>query len=358
MYFLFKLIFIYAIFLLMPKTANAEFVLLKEDKTNSCSLQLAEAKNIKHQCQVTTDQSSSLEVWQNRLSFYFGKISEQDFIFLKKTYSGWSKSQTSVVYNQHKSYQLVDFLPPLIQALNGHRFIPEETKLKSQDRYFAKLLSSPQTNFKKSLYMNCWGLVYEVLRAAKNSQAKPLLFMAQASVMLSQIRNNSDTLLTWQEPLENSIPGELSNPGDIILVMHKSLTGYEYLDHIAIVIDDGIYFEKAGTGEDVPIRIIEEETLFKIWPPGVFRYELRRLHHNALLTHPKDTFGLNSSAIKKQFFPLAEIPPSIRKNTSITWDMESKSIFSLSWFHMINISPLSIDDTGKARLKSTLYQPL
>ena len=245
-----------------------------------------------------------------------------------------------------------------IQALNDHRFIPEVKTIKQQDENFVARLSTPETEFIKYLYMNCWGLVYEVLRAAKHSQAKPALFMAQGSLMLEQLRQNSELLLTLQEPVEFPIPGNLTRPGDIILVMHKSSAGYEYLDHIAIAIDDGIYFEKAGTGEDVPIRIIDEETLVKIWPPGVFRYELRRLHQNASLPHPKEIFSLNSSAIKEQFFPLAEIPLNMSEDTSITWDVESKNLSSISWFHMIDISPLLRDDAEKARLTDNLYQPI
>ena len=342
----------------MPKTAKAEFVLLKDDQIKSCSLQLSEARNIEHQCLITIDDSSPLEFWKNRLSFHFGKISEQEFIALKNIYSGWSQSQTAVNYDHNKFYQMIDFLPPLIQALNGHRFIPEETSLKSKDWDFRGLLSSSPHNLKKYLYMNCWGLVYEVLRAAKHSQTEPSIFMAQASVMLAQLRKNSNLLLSLQEPSEFPIPNALSKPGDIILVMHKSLAGYEYLDHIAIAIDDDIYFEKAGTGEDVPIRIIDEETLVKIWPPGVFRYELRRLNQSATLPHPQAIFSLNSPEIKKQFAPLAEIPLNISQNTSITWDIESKSLSSISWFHMIDLAPLSRDDTKKARLPDKLYQPL
>ena len=98
--------------------------------------------------------------------------------------------------------------------------------------------------------------------------------------------------------------------------------------------------------------------MLKIWQPGVFRYELRRLDHNALLPHPKEIFGLNSLEIKEQFSPLAKIPLNISKDTTITWDMESKSLSSISWFYAIDIAPLSLDDTGKARLTEKLYQPL
>ena len=357
MCFLFKILFIYGILLLLPQTSKAEFVPLKSDRTRSCSLQLFEARKIQHQCQVTIDSSSPLEVWQNRLSFLFGQISEQDFIFLKNTYSGWSRSPSSVKYKPNKSYRLVDFLPPLIQAFNSHRFIPEATLLESQDDYFGKLLSSSQGDLKKYLYINCWGLVYEVLRAAVNSQAQPSIFMAQSSLILEQIRKNSHKLLTLQEASEFPIPGILSKPGDIILITHESLTGYEYLDHAVIVVDDGIYFEKAGTGKDVPIRIVDRETLLKIWPPGVFRYELRRLHQNALLPHPQDIFSLDSLEIKSQLFPDVEIPANISKNTNLTWDVENHDLSSITWFHTIDIS-LSRDKMGKARLTEKLYQPL
>ena len=357
MYFLFKILCIYGILLLVPKTSRAEFVLLKNDRTESCSLQLFEARKIQHQCQVTKDENSPLEVWQDRLSFNFGKISQADFIFLKNTYGGWSQSQTSVEYSPNKSYQLLDFLPPLIQALNGHRFIPEETVEAAYSDDFGERLSSSQRDLKKYLYLNCWGLTYEVLRSAVNSQARPSIFMAQASLMLEQIRNNSHHILTLQQPSEFPIPGIFSNPGDIILITHKSSSGYEYLDHTVIIIDDGIYFEKAGTGEDVPIRIIDRETLLQIWSPGIFRYELRRLHQNAVFPHPQEIFSLDSLKIKSQLFSLDKISLDRTKNTTITWDIESRNLSSISWFYMIDIL-LSRDNTGQAELINQLYKPL
>ena len=343
---------------MVSQPSKAEFVRLREDQTQSCSLQLTEAKKIEHQCLITIDETSPLEFWKPRLSFHFGKISESDFISLKNIYSGWSRTQTAISYDPDKSYQLIDFLPPLIQALNAHRFIPEAKTIKQEDEDFVARLSTPETEFIKYLYMNCWGLVYEVLRAAKHSQAKPALFMAQGSLMLEQLRQNSELLLTLQEPVEFPIPGSLTRPGDIILVMHKSSAGYKYLDHIAIAIDDGIYFEKAGTGEHVPIRLIDEDTLRQIWPPGVFYYELRRLDQNAVLPHPREIFSLNAPQIKEQFFPGTTIPPNISKNTSLTWDIESKNSSSISWFYMIDLAPLLRDKTRKARLTDNLYQPL
>ncbi len=346
---IFKVVIIYVVFLIIPKKSQAEFVKVREDETESCSLQLTQAKNIQHKCLVKIDNSNPLELWKNRLSFDFGKITKSDFIFLKNTYSGWSKSQTAVVYDPNRTYQLIDFLPPLIQALNGHRFIPEKTQttLNNQD------LSS----LEKYLYMNCWGLVYEVLRLAKHSPTEAVIFMAQGSVMLDRIRNNSEMLLSFQEPSEMARSNLSIQPGDVLLVLHKSLTGYEYLDHIAIAIDNGIYFEKAGTGKDVPIRLIDEVTLFKIWSVGVFSYELRRPHKNASLPHPQAIFSLDSLLNKPKLPPLIETSANMNRDTSITWDIETQDLSSVTWFGMMNISLLFKDDKGRSKLAEKFYYP-
>lgn len=353
MYFLLKLLLISGVLVLIPKPSLAEFVPLRKDQTKSCNLQLAEAENIPHNCQIITDTSNSLEVWQDRLSFHFGKISQSEFNQLKETYSGWSKSPSIVPYNPNRSYQLIDFLPTLIQALNSHRFIPESTIAKSQDRYLKQFPSSK----KKQLYMNCWGVVYEVLRAAINPQAQPAIFMAQGSQILKQLRDNSQQLLVLSEP-EFPLPPQSIKPGDVILITHTSSTGQEYLDHTAIAIADGIYFEKAGTGANVPIRIIDEATLLKIWIPGVFRYEVRRLKQDAKLPHSQKVFSLNSPVIEQEFSLLKELPLKIRNQTSIMWEEEEKNLATTSWFHLITTLPISSDITGKASLSPQLYQPL
>ena len=337
--------FISILLIFLPRISHAEFVPLKKDETKPCKLQLSQAQNIPHRCHIISDRTSSLEVWQERLAFDFGMLSFAEFTYLKTTYGGNYKSKSLVAYEPNKSYQLIDFLPPVIQALNNHRFIPEATVINYKDR-----------ELNKHLYMNCWGLVYEVLRAAKNPLAQPALFMGQGSIMLDLLRDNSHQLLTFDRP--DPISTTITKPGDIILVMHKSSTGYEYLDHIAIAIDDGIYFEKAGTGADVPIRIIDEATLQKIWQPGVFRYEVRRLKQDAMLPHPQEVFGINVPKIQKEFSSLSRLPADIGNSTSIMWSEEDQNISTSSLFHLVNIVPTFLDSQGRQKLNSRLYQPL
>ena len=342
MRFIFKTCFVSIIFSLIPQIAIAEFVSLEKNSSKSCPIKLSAAKQIEHQCLRISDRSNLLEVWQEQLAFKFGRLSKPEFDSLMAAYSGWSASKSSVTYDANKTYQLIDFLPPLIQALNSHRFIPEASQL---DRI--PIETPPNTQ--KQLYMNCWGLLYEVLRAARNPQAKPAIFMAQGSLMLEQLRHSSEKLLTIDEP-RDTITKSLTQPGDIILVMHRSSTGYEYLDHVAIAIDDGVYFEKAGTGENVPIRIIDEATLRQIWQPGVFYYEVRRLKENAVLPHSQKIFSLNAPVVQEEFALLKKIPQSIRRNTSIVWEEEEKNLVTSSWFHILNAIPISLNISGRAKL--------
>lgn len=368
MSFLLKLFCLSFVLFLIPKTSKAEFVKLREDQIQPCKIKLSQAKKIPHQCQIITDKSSPLAVWQNRLDFNFGQISPADFDYLKKTYSQWSNSETAVVYSPNQSYQLSDFLPPLIQALNGHRFIPEATKFNQEDIALYQLLLSQDKQSssceqiscypKKSLYMNCWGVVYEILRLAQNAHAKPTIFMAQSSIMLNHLRDNSRQLMTWQKPADFLIANQFTRTGDIILISHQSQAGYEYLDHIAIAIDEGIYFEKAGIGEDVPIRIIDEATLQQTWHPEVFRYELRRLNDNAILPHPQEIFTLNSPKIKTEIFPSTEKLSDNAQQTTVSWEIESQTLSSTAWFHLVEIYPLHKDDHSKAQLNQQLYQPI
>ena len=351
-YFFKSLLFI-SLFLLGSKPTQAEFVTLGEDKKESCPLKLTEASKIAHKCQVITDASNPLKVWQKRLSFQFGKLSEAEFNYLIDSYGGWSKSITAVTYNRDHNYQLIDFLPPIIQALDGHQFIPESTKLSNQ---ITNKDSFP-VDIQQQLYMNCWGLVYEVLRMAQNSQVQPAIFMGQGSIMLDLLRHNSEQLMTFQEP-EAKISQSVTKPGDIILIMHRSSTGHEYLDHVAIAIDDGIYFEKAGTGAEVPIRIIDEKTIRKIWQPGVFYYEVRRPIPDTTFPRVQTAFSLKSPKIKQEFTQINKIPDSIADNTTVMWEEEAKKLQTSSFFAIINPLPTYIDILGKARLTPVLYKPI
>ena len=91
----------------------------------------------------------------------FGPISQAQFDGLKKDFGGLSQ----VTYNpDKKEWNLMDFMPPLIQALDGHRFVglaeamPQGSKL----REFAE---GQRTDPEVTLQQNCHATAYEVARS-------------------------------------------------------------------------------------------------------------------------------------------------------------------------------------------------
>ena len=50
-----------------------------------------------------------------------------------------------------------------------------------------------------------------------------------------------------------------------------------YLDHIVTSIDEDVYFEKSGSGDNAPYRINSWDGITKNFPPSVFNWEWRRL---------------------------------------------------------------------------------
>ena len=79
-------------------------------------------------------------------------------------------------------------------------------------------------------------------------------------------------------------------PGDVLMLWHQN-TGEEerYLDHVAILVDDDLYLEKAGSGAETPFRLIDWDGLVASWPPAVsppLRSTTSMVHPSALPAAP------------------------------------------------------------------------
>ena len=108
----------------------------------------------------------------------------------------------------------------------------------------------------------------------------------------------------------------------------------------------------------MPIRIIDEGTLRKIWRSGVFYYEVRRLKDDAVLPHGREVFSIDSPVIKEEFALSNELLNSRNTNTTIMWEEEEKSLKNSSLFHLINTLSIYLDSKGRAKLNSQLYKPI
>lgn len=283
---------------LLSNNALSGFETLPEDKRTLCQQKLhyPESLGIKYQCEAIWDESTNIKSWQQRLSFVFGHLTFTEFDAIRNHYKKLNKSTTKLSYNKQKSYQLIDFLSPALQTLNGSRFVPETSSLpENLFHYFFKNERNVISN-KLTSYMNCWGVAYEVLRQPDKEIS---LFIARPQLMSRYIRQQS-TLITQANDVRDASFTQNMQPGDVILVLHDN-NNVEYLDHAAVVIDKGIFFEKAGSGKNVPIRLTDKETFSKLWIPKVFHFQLYRPNQEALWPKPMQIFNPLESDYTKRF---------------------------------------------------------
>lgn len=249
--------------------AKSEFRKIPVTSVESCSVPLAGAQGIPHTCRLYRDANAKLPVWETALGFEFGRLTYQQWQQLVTTYGTWHNRRNLAYYDRDRNYNLMDFMPPIMQAWNRHRFHEQD---------ITPVSSTPDSHPTK-LATNCWGTLYEILRLAKQDYPPaPTLFVTDSHPMLQTLRQGSMKIQ--------------ANPqtGDIVLVYHQH-GNRTYLDHVALAVDQQLYFEKAGAGNDVPYRLIDRQTLEQIWNPDVYTFEYRRPYAQQQWHPPEQVFG-------------------------------------------------------------------
>jgi hypothetical protein len=272
---------LFSLLILDGAPANGAFRKIPVSRTEDCSVRLARVGGIPYRCKRWVDETAKLPFWQSSLGFQFGRISRARWKTLTKTYAAsWHNPKLLAPYSPQQNYELLDFMPPTLQAMDRHRFYAQEQVIPEQSLGEPQIVGA-KLPFKMQLVTNCWGTVYEVLRLAHQPWVEsPVLFTTAAQPMLKTLRTIST-------------PAADEQPGDILLLSHRH-GERDYLDHVVLVIDRGLFFEKAGTGDEVPYRFVAAETLKQIWNPAIFRYEVRRPLTHSVLPPPSDRFSLIS----------------------------------------------------------------
>lgn len=233
----------------------------------------------------------------------FAPMSNADFQKLEQTYSAWSAAKPEIRYEAHKQYALEDFLPPLIKTLLGHKFKEESFSFKAAD---ASILTA-------STVANCWGTAYELLREAQRPTKQFSVFYAHDDVMQSFLGNpnySSERKPYSKNPkdfADKATRNEDLQPGDLLII------GGEYLYHVAIFIDDDLYFEKSGSGDTTLFRFVTFDLLQQTWNPELFGWSYRRFDR-ATLPDAMDLFAAT------RVFPLEKqlkiLPTPLTKHLS------------------------------------------
>jgi len=224
--------------------------------------------------------AASLANFALSLNANFGEIDKATFDKLRGAYSGWSETKSRVTWKQGRRYTLLDFLPPILQACWGLHFRSSRTP----QRGLPSIVGGPSDRVKKYtqqevlLTSNCWGFAWEVLFQADNKDTRAITISTADPTSawraftgpgfdLIQSSRTKPKILTDKQVRNKKIQG-----GDVLLIWHQNpstASGTElYLDHVATVLDDDVYYEKSGSGDRVPFRIRCRDTVLPLFATG------------------------------------------------------------------------------------------
>ena len=147
-----------------------------------------------------------------------------------------------------------------------------------------------------------------------------------------------------------------------------------YLDHVVTCIDEDIYLEKSGSGDNVPYRINTWEGITKNFPPSVFNWEWRRLvrrnRNSPSIWQPylrlkpaSEQFGIEARVAylntrdREQFKLLSKLLPGVTERLSLTTSRTNDGTVEAEIYTVIVVlEDLVFDEeTGRASLPPSAF---
>eukprot|EP00977_Amphora_coffeiformis_P000954 scaffold202_cov180-Amphora_coffeaeformis.AAC.6 len=329
--------------------------------------------------------AASLPSFALSLNAEFGTLPNQaTFDALMRAYSGWSETKPRVTWKPDRSYTLLDFLPPLLQACSGLHFQSSRTPQRA-------LPSFTEQQVNVLLTSNCWGFAWEVLFQADNRDTQALTistadptsaWRAFTSPGFDLIQSSRTQPRILQDMV---IRNQKIQAGDVLLIWHENpstTSGTDlYLDHVAIVLDKDVYYEKSGSGDKVPFRVSTWDMITRNFPVPIFFWEWRRLVRNnprspSLYGSPQtklraanELFGLpaqlvatnaKNEALRTRLTSiLRRVRPSVAQTVTLQTDTDDAGeIASQTYTGIVVLEDLVFNkETGRASLPPSAFQP-
>ena len=325
------------------------------------------------------------------LNAEFGPLDKAMFEKLQTAYCSWSETKSKVLWKEGRNYTLLDFLPPLLQAVSGLHFRSVRTTQKGLPSFLGGPNERVKLNREQEILLtsNCWGFAWEVLFQADNADTTALTistadptsawraFTSTGFDLIQSTRTQPD-LLTDKAKRIQKIQG-----GDVLLIWHRNpstASGTDlYLDHVATCIDDDVYFEKSGSGDKVPFRISTWEMITANFPPSIFFWEWRRLVRNnprspnvygsvPRLQPATELFGVDSQiagadASNQRFVDrfsfLKKLRPDVAQRISLQTDISDDGVVEgQTYTGILVLEDLRFDKkTGRALLPKSSFLP-
>lgn len=209
-------------------------------------------------------EGASSEHSSHLLEVQLGLLTRDQYESVRAAY----KSVAPVEYDPARSYLLTDFLAPVIQALEGLRFVKQSEKHAALSRIPAGLALDPTVR----VASNCWTTAYEV---ARNPTDRVELFYVEGvdieRVLRDDIFGSDVKTLEGAALIDPAAAGAAERnsglePGDMLLLYVSPYPGVWELAHAATFIDDDLYFEKTGPKSPYAYRLVSYRDLVSAMP--------------------------------------------------------------------------------------------
>jgi hypothetical protein len=178
-------------------------------------------------------------------------LKSNQFDKLLSHYSSFSASKSQIIYKEGSTYTLSDFLPPAMQALSkGLHFHTQYHNYSLPD--IARNGGATLASTRAQLTCNCWGSAYDIILAGQSRKDALTISLSDPIVAWAALHDDKTSLsLKSSEKtpdiLKNSTIRNLGvQNGDYILIYHQNSGEGVYLDHIVVVIDDDLFFERVS----------------------------------------------------------------------------------------------------------------
>jgi hypothetical protein len=228
---------------------------------------------------------------RTHLAVSLGALSREQCEVARKVYAdGWKANLSGVdcsSANGKKNFLLDDFLTPVMQATVRHTFIPEKSEttrpLTDAERKQYGISLGGEVMIVKTAETNCWSTAYEILRRA--SGPNPVYTVHNLLPEEVDLRLTSAELT---KPMLNNVSGvELKSRlstsgisfGDFVIVRDqkkaREIGSKSDIQHVTVLIDEGLVFERVGTDQVFPMRIATLDDVITDYSSASF--EVRRL---------------------------------------------------------------------------------
>ncbi len=258
-------------------------------------LGFAERENIAHTAyEVTIDRQGRSELPNTRIDVRFDDLDASQYQALMDHYGG----QGVVPWMPDRTYRLVDFLPPKVQALVDRWLV-----VTSEDLALPEDWCDPRRGCSDVVTgMNCWDTAYSVLfdlHKPMSEQQGAIFHIGPLDFEKALEAPEASTFtrnLTREEVFSSTSPSrnEGLEPGDLLYIRTKfSMIGPA---HVAIFIDDDLYFEKTNFSSEDPIRLARWSDVVGPYleqddPERPVTMKVIRTRGGAPLPHPKSFTG-------------------------------------------------------------------